>query len=49
MVSSVIQALSNEELQALVKALDTIQQYFSEKIYGRKGGLTFYVDPHHHR
>ena len=31
MVSSVIQALSNEELQALVKALDTIQQYFSEK------------------
>ena len=31
MVSSVIQALSNEELQALVKALDTIQQYFSVK------------------
>lgn len=31
MISSVIQALSEEELCSLVKALDTIQHYFSEK------------------
>lgn len=31
MVSSVIQILDPEELQTLIKALDTIQTYFSEK------------------
>ncbi len=31
MISSVIQALNGEELRALVKALDAIQHYFSEK------------------